>query len=50
MWKTIRFTKQMRERPMNAVLALLAICMLVDLFLAGTRSDFRLSMGVFGGH
>jgi len=38
----------MRERPTNALLAVLAICLLVDLFLAGARSDFMVTMGVFG--
>ena len=38
----------MRERPTNAVLAVLAICLLVDLFFAGAQSDFMVTMGVFG--
>jgi hypothetical protein len=38
----------MSERPTNALLAALAICVLVDLFLAGAQSHFIVTMGVFG--
>ena len=38
----------MREKPTNVLLAVLAICVLVDLFLAGAQSNFMVTMGVFG--
>ena len=42
------FANHMRERPTNAVLGVLAICVLGDLFIAGTKSDFMFTMGLFG--
>jgi hypothetical protein len=40
----------MRERPINVVLGILAICVLGDLFVAKepTGPEFMVSMGVFG--
>src|ERR1700681_3540327 len=40
----------MRERPINVVLGILAICVLGALFLAKepTGAEFMVSMGVFG--
>jgi hypothetical protein len=44
----VAFANHMKERPTNALLTALAICVMADLFFAGARSDFMITMGVFG--